>query len=207
MATIVTDDILRVVAEWDMPDGTIAQLVYHFLQTDGGATSTAQFLVAVEAALVLAWDQIEDHVADVVLGSRIGIALYDFVNHQFDGQEDGPLDDCDGTIATEMLPHGAAGLVKIFTGAARRQARKYVPGMLEAECINGSLTAAAVTALALFAADLDDDVASGGATFSFCTFNVDETSILYETASEANGTVQGESIVAYQRRRRPGTGI
>lgn len=207
MATLSVDDVLRVVAEWAIPDGTVAQLVYHFIQTAGGPISSAQFLTAVVTALELAWDNIEDIIADEVLGGTIGIALYDFINHQFDGLESSPLVDVDGANITEMLPHGAAGLVKIFTAAARRQGRKYVHGLTEASNDAGTLIPTTVTDLALFAADLDDDVAAGGATFRYCTFNVDPLSALYETASIASGTVQAEAVVAYQRRRRPGTGI
>lgn len=207
MAALVVDDVIRIAATWDIPDGTIAQLVYHYIMTEGGPISSAAVILQVIAKLVAAWDDIEADISDLYTGSTISLAVYDFVLHQFDGADVNPLAGADGTDVGDPLPHGDAGLVKIFTESARRQARKYVPGLVEDVVTAGTISAPALVNLALFGSQLDDDVITGGATLKFGTFSQDEASPLYETFSLGIGSAASEGIVAYQRRRRPGTGI
>lgn len=201
------DDVIRVVAEWDVPDGTIAQLVYHFLGVTAVTASDAAIVTAAIAHLEAAWPQVDQEISDLVLGSTLEVFKWDFTNNRFDGIGSGVLTGADGIDTDEMLPHGAAGLGKIFTEAARRQARKYIPGLTEGSQVDGTISAAALSAIALFLADLDDDLLAAGLTLEFGTFNTDPTSSLFETFSSASGTVQAEAAFAYQRRRRPGTGI
>lgn len=205
--TVGVGDVLRVVAEWDVPDGTIAQMVFHYLGVSGTTATEAQFLGSVESRIDTAWNQIEARISDLVLGSTVEAYVWDFVLNRWDGIGQVPLIGADGGDAGEMLPHGAAALVKFFTAALRRQARKYVPGLSESQVADGTILGVAVSDLALWAADMDDDVIAGGLTLSFCTFNTDPASPLFETTSLNTQAVQAEAVVAYQRRRRPGTGI
>lgn len=201
------NDVLRVVAEWDAPEGTVAQLVWHYLVTSGNNDDPQDVLDDIITSLNAAWANIEAYVSIDYLGSTIELFKYDMGNHQWDGVAADIMAAVDGGSGVDMVPHGAAGLVKMFTTAARRQARKYLFGIIETMTLNGNWTAAVVTALALFAADLDDQVAAPLTTLTFGTFNVDDTSPLYETFSPTNQVVQAEALPAYQRRRRPGTGI
>lgn len=205
--TVTVNDVIRIVAEWDMPSGTVAQLVWHYLGSSGGPASDTEVLVAVEAMLDAAWDHIAARVAQEVTGSTIQLFKWDFTLNRWDGLGEVPLIGADGSSTDHMLPHGDAGLIKIFTLALRRQSRKYIHGLIEGTQENGLIDALILSDLALFAADLDDNVAAGTLTLKYCTFNTDPLSPLFETESLANGTVQAEAIVAYQRRRRPGTGI
>lgn len=205
--TVGVGDVVRVVAEWDIPDGTIAQLVYHFLGVSGTTATDAQMATAIESALTTAWAHIKAHISDEVTGSTLEFYLWDFILNRWDGIATVQSIGQDGDSVGEMLPHGAAALVKMFTDAARRQARKYIMGIQEGVCIDGTLTAGALTSLALFAADLDNDVVAGGLTSSFGTFNTDPASPLFETFAVSAGANVAEGIMAYQRRRRPGTGI
>ncbi len=200
-------DVVRIVAEWDIPDGTIAQMVWHFIGISGSSSTDVAVLNAAEAALQAAWANIAARIDDTVLGSTVEGFRWDFTLNQWDGMGQVPLIGADGTATDEMLPHGAAGLVKIFTDAARRQARKYVPGFGELAQGNGTLIGAAVTDLALFASDLDDIIFPGNLVMHFGVFSTDPASALFETFSETRQSVQAEAIMAYQRRRRPGTGI
>lgn len=205
--TVGVGDVVRAVAEWDIPDGTIAQMVWHMLGTSGTTATDAQVGTILEQHLQGAWDNIDAEIATDVTGAQIETYLWDFALNRWDGIDTRDMIGIDGTSASSMAPHGAAGLVKMFTAAARRQARKYVPGLHEDAHTDGTLDALALSGLALFAADLDDDAIAGGLTLSFCTFNTDPLSPLFETTSLASGSVVAEAIIAYQRRRRPGTGI
>ncbi len=205
--TVGVGDVVRVVAEWDIPDGTIAQLVYHYLGVSGTTATDAQMATQVEIRLGTAWVQIAADIANSVLGSTIELYLWDFALNRWDGIATVQSIGQDGTSVTDMLAHGAAGLVKMFTSASRRQARKYVMGLTEGVVTDGTIGVAPLGRLALFAADLDNDIVAGGLTASFGTFNTEPTSPLYETFSVTSGANQAEAIIAYQRRRRPGTGI
>ncbi len=205
--TVDVGDVVRVVAEFDMPDGTIAQLVYHFVGKSGSSIADSALITPLRSALYSAWAEVDQEISDQVLGSTFELFLWDFVLNRFDGIGATVLTVADGTNVGEMLPHGAAGLVKIFTVAARRQARKYIMGLVETVQDEGTIAGATVTKLADFAALLDNDVTAGTLTLAFGTFNTDPLSPLFETFSQASQTVQAEAVFAYQRRRRPGTGI
>jgi len=82
-----------------------------------------------------------------------------------------------------------------------------MPGYWEGSCANGVLSAVPLSNLALYAAALDNDVVAGPLTLEFGTFNTAPLSPLFETFSAATGSVQAEAVIAYQRRRKPGTGI
>lgn len=205
--TVAVGDVVRIVCEWDIPDGTIAQLVYHYIGVSGTTATDAQVGIAAEAAIDAAWNAISARVSNQILGSTVETYLWDFVLNRWDGIHTVPLIGADGASASPMIPHGAAALLKLFTDAARRQARKYIMGFDDTQAVDGTFTAGALTDIALFGVDLDDDIAAGGLTLEFGTFNTDPLSPLFETFSNRSGAVQAEAIVAYQRRRRPGTGI
>jgi len=200
-------DVIRVVAEWEVPGSTIAQMVYHYRGSSGASVTPATLATAVEAQLTTSWANIANHVADTVLGTIITLYQWDFTNHQWDGIAEVAMTGIDGTAVAQMLPHGAAALCKISTALPRRQCRKYVMGMEEGTQDEGVWSGTALTNLALFAAALDSNLTAGALTLNFGAFNTEEASPLYETFSAASGTVEAEAIVAYQRRRRPGTGI
>lgn len=205
--TVGVGDVVRVVAEWDIPDGTIAQLVYHYIGKSGTTATDTQMAIAAEGRLDAAFDNIAADIADTYLGSTVDLLLWDFVLNRWDGIATTPLIGADGLNITEAVAHGAGALIKLFTSAARRQGRKYVPGLSRSLVNSGTIAPAQVTNMALFAAELDDDLVAGGLTVAFGTFNTEATSPLFETFAQASGGVQAEAIVAYQRRRRPGTGI
>lgn len=205
--TVAVGDVLRVVAEWDIPDGTIAQLVYHFIGVSGSTATNAQAGIALLAALEAAWLHVDSDINGQFTGSVFQTSMWDFTLNRFDGIDSRPIVAADGLGAGDSVSHGVALLIKAFTTSARRQGRKYLPGIREVNISNGTFVAAQLTDGALFMADLDDDVVAGGLTLSYCTFNTEPTSPLFETAGIANQTVQAEAISSYQRRRRPGTGI
>lgn len=205
--TVNVGDVVRIVAEWDIPNGAVAQLVYHYLAASGTTATDVQVGTAAEGRLDAAWDQIAGIISQEVDGSTVETYLWDFVLNRWDGIDTRPLIGADGTSVGDMMAHGCAALIKIFTAAARRQGRKYVPGIEEGSVFNGVISGGAIGNLASFAAEMDDDLIAGGVTLEFGTFNSDPASPLFETFSSAIGTIQAENIIAYQRRRRPGTGI
>lgn len=205
--TVDIGDVVRVVIEWDVPDGTIAQVVYHLIGVSGASVTDAVLGAAVEAAWEVAWLLIDQEISDTVLGSSIEVSKWDFTLNRFDGIFTSPLAASDGTNVGQPMAHGGAALVKLFTTASRRQARKYLPGMVEANQDDGTINAATLTQLALWGGSLDNPVTAGALTLNFCTFNTEAASPLFETAAQASQETQAEGFFAYQRRRKPGTGI
>ncbi len=205
--TIDIGNVLRVVAEWDAPDGTIAQLVWHYVVSAGSGGDPFDVLDDIIANLDAAWLNIVDYVDDDFTGAQITLFQRDTGLHRWDGVANASLLNVDGNLAQEFLAHGVSVLAKFFTEATRRQARKYLFGITEAHSTDGHTTVAGLVAFGLFAADFDDVVTSAPLTLVFGTYNVDPLSVLYESFSQAIQSVVVEGLYAYQRRRRPGTGI
>lgn len=201
------NDILRVVFEWDGAIGTLAQLVWHYRVTAGNNEDPDDVLADIVTNFESAWANIDTYISDKWLSSTVELYQRDTALHQWDGVATTTSLNLDGATAADALPQGCAALVKVFTESARRQARKYVPGFIESQVTDGVILTTPLVALALFVADLDDSITSGTETLVFGTYNTLATSVLYETFSQQNGSAQVEANIAYQRRRRPGTGI
>lgn len=205
--TVDVGDVVRVVAEWDGPGGMLAQMVYHLRGKSGTPETAAVVGAAALAAHEAAWLNIDNDLDSELAATVQELLQWDFALNRWDGIDTRPFVNLDGVTIGDLTAHGVAGLVKIFTAAARRQARKYIPGYIETVIGNGVLTGGALSNLALYAAALDNDVTAGALVLEFGTFNTEPTSPLFETFSAATGAVQAEGVVAYQRRRKPGTGI
>lgn len=201
------NDVLRVVLTWDTAESTVAQLVWHYLVTAGNNDDPDDVLTAIDTNLDSAWANISSIVDSTMQGSLLELFQWDFTNNQWDGVANHIPGGVDGGAALEALPHGAAALCKFFTALNRRQSRKFIPSLGEGTQNDGLFTASALTSLALFALDFDDVISAPLTTLTYCTFNTDPTSALFETTSLSTQSVQAEAVVAYQRRRRPGTGI
>lgn len=205
--TVDVGDVVRVVAEWDGPAGMLAQFVYHLEGKSGSAVSASVVAAATLAALEAAWLNIDQDLDSELIATVQELLQWDFTLNRWDGIDTRPYAALDGLTIGSLGAHGAAGLVKIFTTSARRQARKYIPGYIDTSIADGQIGVTETSNMALFAAALDNDVTAGALTLAFGTFNTEPTSPLFETFSAASGSVQAERIIAYQRRRKPGTGI
>lgn len=205
--TIDLNDILRIVLHFIMPDSVVAQLVWHYLVTNGTGGDPATILTAIEGGLNVAFNFIEEDMSNQVESTEIDLLKWDTVNNRFDGIVSSAAVGVTGTNLNEMLPHGDAALVKLFTEVGRRQGRKFIPGYTEEAQDEGSLLGVAVTRLISFAGAFNNDVVSGGITLSPGNFNVEPASPLFETFAEWSNTSSISTIVAYQRRRKAGVGI
>lgn len=207
MADIGIGDVVRLVAEWDGPGGMLAQIVWHYRGKSGTSAPPATVGAAILASVQAAWLHIDNDLDSELLASAQDMLQWDFALNRWDGVDNRVYTALDGLTVDSLVGHGICGLGKIFTVAARRQARKYIPGYRKNVTGQGTLDPITLSNLGLFLLDFDDDVVAGGLTLEFGTFNTDPTSPLFETFSAASGAVQAESVMSYQRRRRPGTGI
>jgi hypothetical protein len=146
--------------------------------------------------------QLVDRVADVVHASDVKVYEYDPVDEDWDEVGSNTWDDFFNG-ATDMFPHGVAAVVHAKTTDPDVQATKYLAGLTENQALDSDLIANAVTDLALFC-DLWTTARVGAATGGDITPGV---------WSVAQGQFRGflggyvvNSLLGYQRRRKPGVG-
>ncbi len=197
-----TGDVIKVVVAFTMPDSVVAQLVTHYLVGAGSDILESDALDDIDVALGFAWASIEARVHDGVLGDTIKLSVWDFTLNQFDEKASKSTSLFDGTSTDQMLPHGAAAVLRLFTAVGRRQGRKFIPGLAEAEQGDGTWGALTVTDLAICAARWDNVVTVDSTPVSAGVFN-----IITELFEIFSGTVAANTIVGYQRRRKAGVGI
>lgn len=199
---IESGDVIKIVLPFIMPDNVIAQLVMNYIMTIGTDQDEIDVLDDILTQLLVAWLHIEDHVVDGVAGDVAKLSIYDTVLDQWDEKASQAMTGFDGASVGEMLPHGAAAVIRFFTEVGRRQGRKFIMGLDESSQVDGTLVASAVTDLVFFALDWDDVVTSGDASFKPCTYN--------ELLEDHEGFVQSiavNTVIGYQRRRKAGVGI
>ena len=196
-------DIYKATATFVMPEATIAQWVWHYIQEVGDDVDLQVLADNIRSNVGQAMNEIEDHIIDTVVGDTLELALYDPVLGQFDTVAVSDLSGADGENAVdEMLPHQDAGVVKFFTEVARSIGKKFIFGLVETTQSGSIFIGAVVTAMAAFAAIFDADIAAGGELFRPGNFDV-----LLEVFRGWNGTVEANAVTGSQRRRRPGIGI
>ena len=205
--TLGTNDVVRIVLSFLLPETVTAQLVWHYIVTAGTGGVPGTILAAILAAANSAFNGIE---GDMVTGAdsvEIDLLKWDFTANRFDGLANSVATSISGTSNASMAPHGVGPLVSFFTDTGRRRGRKFLPGYSEDSFIDGNLQAAPLSRLITFNAGFNDDVISGGITLAPCNFNTDELSPLFESVAEWSNTSAVATIAAYQRRRKPGVGI
>lgn len=207
MATLDLNDIIRIVLSWNLGTNTKAQMVWHYKVTSGSNGVPSAALTAIDTAVDTAWAHIAGNLIDDLVATKLEMFKWDFTNNRWDGVAVHTPTGLDGGAAGDYYAPGCAALVKILTGQNRRQGRKFIPGLREAVVTDGALTGAALVNFADFAAAFDIPVTAAGITYTWCTFNTEPTSPLFETDSLAVQSVVAEATVAYQRRRKPGVGL
>jgi hypothetical protein len=203
--SIPTGTILRVVANMGYTDGEINQNVYNCVISGGGGPFD-EFDVL---------DDCEDWLDDMYLNI---VAL---VSSSLDGlstivyKYDTVGDDWDevGTNAftwnptggvNDGLPRGVAGLVTAKSTDPDTDARKYIPGLVEATLTSALFDAGTVIALLALGADWVTPFvgAASGADFTPVVW-----SVVGKVAKDLIDTVIVPTIPAYQRRRKNNVGI
>ncbi len=207
MATLQIGDILEVVLTWDTPLASVAQNVWHYIMVSGADADSDDLLDEINTQIDVAFGSIEGYISDDFQGVLYELRKYDFVNSRFDGIGTKVATGLTGVSAVDYEPHGVAGLGRIITLHARRQGRTFVPGFVDSAIVNGALTGPAEAGLAAYLAVFDGTLALVAGNFAWCTFNVEPLSPVYETESQAAGTVVANSLPSYLSKRKPGTGL
>lgn len=205
--TLALDDVVRVALTGVAPLASVFQNVWHYKVITGGPIDEDAALAAIQAQYVLAFAEISGAIAQDYEFENWEMWVRDVPNHQWDGVAALVVAPVAGTGVGDAIPHGAAMVGRVVTEEFRRQGRTFVPGPLDTNVTNGQLVGATLVDFSDFMLEFADDIAPVGGTMRWCTYNVEATSPHYETASLAAGTVIANSIVGYQRRRKPLVGI
>lgn len=196
--------ILRIVASFLWSDGNVAQNVFNCVVT-GGTPPYDEVDITDDAE-----DWLDDMFANLttVMSDEIdgnSVIVYEYDSGDADWDEVGHNTwGFDPTAASEQIPRGAAGLVRLWTTDADVQGRKFIPGLVESNLVDGLFDGGLTTALLAFALDwLTPFVgAASGATFTPGVWSV--VGIVFKAAVDHYAT---STIPAYQRRRKRGVGI
>lgn len=205
MAT--TNDILRVTLQGTGISLQAWNNVYHYRVVSGTQTDYDVILLGIEAAFDVAYALIESLTHSDIETGDIILSEWDFAANEFDGKAQSSAGSLDGSNVGQGLPAGVACVVRMFTAELRRQARKFLPGIVEPECDGNSLSAGYLVAAVNFVTEIVKDIAVGGLVLRPCTFNDTPLSPRFETSSDFTADFFVNSQVGYQRRRQPGAGI
>ena len=202
--SVAADSILRVVASYLWTDGNINQNVFNAKLSGAGSPWDEQdILDDAEDWLDNMLANLTTIMCDEIDGNEVIVYKYDAVGDDWDEVGSNAWS-FNPSQASEQLPRGVAGLVRLWTEDPDVQGKKYIPGITEASLEEGLWVSALITALLAFAADWYAPFtgAASGATFTPGVWSVVGT--LFQAAIDHVAT---STIPAYQRRRKRNVGI
>jgi len=207
MPAITTGDVVEVIQTWDTPLASVAQNVWHLEMVSGAGGDTDDILAAVLTQQQVAFALLDDSISNQFEAVLLDLRLWDFTLNRFDGVDSLAMSSMVGLSASDYEPHGVAILGRILVESSRRQGRTFIPGVIDPAIAAGVLTAATEAALAAYLAVFDTDISITGALLSWCTFNTEPLSPVFETTSVAIQTVIANSLPSYLGKRKPGVGL
>lgn len=199
-------DILRTILTWVGPGSNTIQNVWHYRVDTGTGLDVALIQAEINTNYTIAFANIDNNVGIGFVGSEWTLQQWDFVNNRWDGIGVIPATGIVGLSVTPVGPQGIAGLGRVITAVARRQGRTFLAGIDELSVAGDDLTTSTEAALAAFMAQFDAPLTIVGGTLSWGTFNTEPLSPLFELFSVASQVVIANTLVGYQRRRKPGVG-
>lgn len=194
-------DVIRLTIIIEMPASVIANLVTYFRQV--GVTSTDDATVADDFVSKIETDflaELEGVVSDDVAWTRADFALWDTVLEEWNTFAQVPLTGLQGGSIGTFDTHATAGLVKFFTNQARRQGRKYLPGLISTTIASSLWNGSAVSNMLSWGAEWVDGWVGDTVGFNMGVWN--------ETAGfkAFTGDVEVNDQAGGQDRRMPGVG-
>lgn len=202
--SVEAGNIIKVVANLSMPDEVLAQNVFYWI-VSGDATSTdAFFITKVEDWLEAFYGELAGRISGAVDLQEASVqeVEFDAVDGWVVVRNIGTANPSVTFSATgDMLPHAGAAIITAQTAVPTRRSRKSIPGCVEAEIDNSTVTSTLLTALANAAVEWISD-------FAIATGIVCISVLLSElgiTIPLVGASVP--DILGSQRRRKPGVGV
>lgn len=196
--------ILRVVAEFLMPESVIAQNIFYCLFNDTGGSNDDQDVVDdLTDWLDNMYTNLITFISDDMALQISTVYIRDLVGDDWDELGTG-IPTVTFTDTDTIVPHGVAPLVHAFSTDPDVRGSKYLPGFADTDVTESSISGGAVTALLALCADwvLSYVGAATGGDFDPGVWSPTNNAF-YKFIDKF--VVNGQ--VAYQRRRKPGVGI
>lgn len=200
--TIATNDLVQATMTIALPSGVRANNI--FTMRYNGIIDVANGVAATE---FVDWAQLMYSQLSTIVISASGVLSVRVLTLNTDGTvkeliADEAVNEF-GAGGTEMLPHGAAAVIRAATTDPRAFARRFIAGINEAQQTSSAWAAGTLTALAAFGVEwMAGPFANAiGGLYSQGVLN-----ILTGQFRECLGTVVVSGTVGYQRRRKPGVG-
>jgi len=207
MPTINIGDVMEVVQTWDTPLASVAQNVWHLEMVSGAGADSDDVLPAVLTQQQVAFATIDNSISDQFEAVLLELRLWDFALNRYDGVDAIAMTLMKGLSTADFEPHGVAALGRILTEFSRRQGRQYIPGVTDTVIVGGLLSAGFEAVVATYLSIFDTDIGVTGGNLSWCTFNTEPLSPVFETTSVAIQTVIANSLPSYLGKRKPGVGL
>lgn len=198
--SVAPGDIIRVSARHSFNATEDNVNVFHFGIAAAPTPNTDAALLADMAShLGVAYTELEAYRNTAL--AAVDITIYDLSNDRPIGVTAWGAGYTGGTGSGESMPHADCCLVLIPTGVKRTQGRIYLSPFAESRQSAGQWDSTLGAAIEMFMNALTDNgVGPNGGAFNF-GIRKESDGLLYAPAS-----FRMQSLVAYQRRRKPGRG-
>ena len=198
-------DVLKAVAEYVLPDGTIAQNVFYFVAEFLASQTGTAVLGAVKQYLEDFYDAIKAYVKSSVTFNPFTLhkLQWNATESEWEVEEFIGSDDVEvtNTSLDDQFPNQVAATMTANTARPKSRGRKFAPPFVDTAAVAGDLIAGAVTALGVALNHyLSDETVFSGNLLSPGVPRVGFNTFLEFT----NGVVN--SVLGTQRRRKPGVG-
>ena len=202
--TVSNGDILKVVLQAVLPDGTQAENVYYLIAALAAPYADQSILNALETWIETAYTHILGAIVDDV---AINDLVCDVIEWQVDHWETvyhvgTEAVDLAPTSVDDWLPNQVSPFATFNTTRPKSKGRKFLYGFSDLAVVGGYLTAAVVTDIADYAADIMDVItlAPLNTLTPGIVRSTEDTFLAFLSAVVTN-------VVGTQRRRRPGVGV
>ena len=195
--------LLRLIVTFLMPSDSVAQNVFNvILSTAGSSSDEDDVLTDLKTWATDMYAHLTGSIADDVAGDLVEMYEYDTGDDDWDKVNFDTFT-YSPTNTNDMLPHGAAGLVRMPTTDPDVIGRKFVAGIAENAQSESDWNASTLSNLSDFASEWATPFVGAATGASF-------TPVVWSPTKSAgfptSGSVVVSGLVAYQRRRKPGVG-
>lgn len=201
-------DIVKVVVTIEAPALVIAQNVYYWQLSDPTPDnpSGSQILTALNTRLDDMYSKVDESMSLDYEVDDFTVEKVEWDTEKWETVENLGVSDLSivGESATDAVPHGVALTITANTTRPQTRARKFLPGFIESQITDSTLSGSVLTLLAQFIISwLTDQAVVGAAELVPVVVGQSGPSagLIYPLiAAGASG------IAGYQRRRKPGVG-
>lgn len=205
---VVDEDLIRGIVNIALPDLVIAQNIYYWQLDDPAADNPSdnQIVSACDVKLTAMYEDLEAYLCTTVTVMDVEVEKIEWDGTKWETVDNLGLATLGvvGDEATDMLPHGVAGVVTADTLRPQTRARKFIPGIAEDALTDSDLGGSVLAAFANYIIEwLTAALVTGTAYLEPAVVGQSGPSAGLPYLLIAAGI---NSIAGYQRRRKPGVG-